>query len=173
MGTWIPAGIVSMNARDHMGWMRTALLAVIMFLAATVSLAYQEKSAPKSSTPSIAPVPRLTYNILSAIQRLANGKSTYDFLGLSDYGNNSSRLYVTSARALIAFKTAKASESNARYTPPANERLDTVSISCGDSDIGEIFECSRVRVMNREKRVIKPSLMPPTFSTFHLSLKQA
>src|SRR6266850_1916225 len=97
----------------------------------------------------------------------------YGFIGLSDYGNNSSRLYVTSARALIAFKTAKASESNARYTPPANERLDTVSISCGDSDIGEIFECSRVRVMNREKRVIKPSLMPPTFSTFHLSLKQA
>lgn len=79
-----------------------------------------------------------------------------DFLGISEYGDDRQRLYVASGRSLIAYNTAKATETGGSYRPPADLRRDIVSIDCGDSDLGELFECARVRVTPLDKRPVKP-----------------
>jgi hypothetical protein len=102
------------------------------------------------------PIPRMSDRFVSAIQALAKNKRFYDFLGLSDYDHASLKLLVTSNRANIGYETARAAENNERYTPPAEERLDTVNIECGDSRLQKIYECSVVRVKRRDGSEVQP-----------------
>jgi hypothetical protein len=122
----------------------------MIFDAVTMSLIASQQASPPR------PIPRLSAPAVSAIQNLAKNKRFYDFVGLSEYDHGRLKLLVTSNRAIIAYKTAAAAERNRSYTPPAQERLDTVNIECGDSDLLEIFECSRVRVMGPDKSEIQP-----------------
>ena len=126
---------------------RIGLVAGMIFAAIT---------AASQQAPPPRPIPRLSDRVVSAIQNLAKDKRFYDFVGLSEYDHGRLKLLVTSNRANIAYETARAAESNQRYTPLAEERLDTVNIECGDSDLRKIFECSRVRVMQRDKSEIRP-----------------
>jgi hypothetical protein len=112
--------------------------------------------AASQQPPPQRPMPRLSDRVVSAIQNLAKDKRFYDFVGLSEYDHGALKLFVTSNRAKIAYETAKAAESNQRYTPLGEERLDTVNIECGDFNLQETFECSRVRVMRRDKSEIQP-----------------
>jgi len=106
--------------------------------------------------PSPRPIPRMSDRLVSAVQALAKDKRFYDFVGLSDYDHASLKLLVTSNRANIGYETARAAENNERYTPLAEERLDTVNIECGDSRLQKMFECSIVRVMRRDRSEIQP-----------------
>ena len=115
----------------------------------------QQKPAPKKSAAPAAA--RMSDALVAAIQDLAKDKSSYEFLALADYAEGSMKLSVNSNRTMIAWQTAKALESGGRYrVQTALERLDLVTVDCGDSDLGDIFECSRVRVLGPEKQVIKP-----------------
>ena len=127
------------------------LVAGMIFEADTVSL-----TAPQQAPPP-QPIVRLSDRAVSAIQNLAKNKRFYDFVGLSEYDHGRLKLLVTSNRAIIAYETARAAESDRSYTPESLERLDTVNIECGDSDLRAIFECSRVRVMRRDKSEIQPA----------------
>lgn len=106
--------------------------------------------------PSGQPIPQLSDRAISAIQDVAKSNSFYDFAGLPDYDHERRKLFVTSNRATIAYKTALAVLNNARYTPAPSERLDVVHIECGDSDLRHLFECSRVRVTRPDKTEIRP-----------------
>ena len=133
--------------------MRRSLILGIGLVAGMIFAAI---TAASQQVPPPRPFPRLSDRAVSAIQNLARGKRFYDFVGLSEYDHGSLKLLVTSNRANIAYKTAKGAESNHRYTPLAEERLDTVNIECGDSDLRKIFECSSVRVIRRGKSEIHP-----------------
>ena len=134
---------------------RWVQMSVLVLTIAPIAAAQQRQSAKAPTTPA-APTLRLTDRHVAAIQSLTKGKPAYDFLGLSHSSGGTQRLHVISNRAEIAWKTAKAADSNGRYTPPLNERVDVVVISCGDSDLADIFECSRVRVTRPDKVEVKP-----------------
>ena len=126
----------------------------------------QAKSVQKP--PTAPSVPQLTGQPLAAIQEFAKDpkdcryqgpgpqcRLENDFWPLVDYADGSSKVVVSSTRGTIALLTWKASTTNGRYTPPPNQP-DTVQVQCGDSDLGDIFECARVRLLTPEKRVVKP-----------------
>jgi hypothetical protein len=110
----------------------------------------------QTNSPLASPIPRLADQDISLLQDLARSKSTRDFLGISHYRDGRQKLYITSTRTQIAYKTAEAIESNTKYTPLPQDRRDTVSLHCGNSDPGDIFECSRVRVSLLNARMINP-----------------
>jgi hypothetical protein len=127
-----------------------------MIFAAYPILSSESSQNRQASSPLASPIPRLTDHDISLLQDLARSKSTRDFLGISHYRDGRQKLRITSARAQIAYKTAEAIESDARYIPLSQDRRDTVSLHCGNSDQGDIFECSRVRVSQLDARLIRP-----------------
>lgn len=138
---------------DHMRCMRifgTSLAAGTMLLTATVCLTASLQS------PSGRPIPLLSDTAISAIQDVAKRNSFYDFAGLADYAHGARKLYVTSNRATIAYKTALAALKNAQYNRPPSERQDAVHVECGDPDLRDAFECSRVRVLRLDRTEIRP-----------------
>src|SRR5207247_532575 len=131
------------------------LLATVAFSA---SLKQTRTGSPATSAPSMPP---LTDRVVSEIQDFAKRTSiTVPLLG------QGKRIFVTSARGQIAYKTPKEG-TNARYTPPPEFRSDIVVINCGNAEFGEIFECSRVRVRLPNKREIKPLSYLAQPNTYH------
>jgi len=100
----------------------------------------------------------LTNDVVAAVQKIAMN-TPYGSLprGLDDSFGGATRLFIVSSRNMIAARTADAAGSRGRFTPPAEMRQDVIHISCGDHDLGEIFECSRVRVLTRP--CLRPSSM--------------
>lgn len=133
--------------------MLARVLAAVLASTAVVS-AQGVKSAPAKS--SGRSVPRISDVLLERIQEAARAGSTYAFLGLSEFEDGSLRLSVRSNRSLIAFNTAKATESGGRYRPSADLRQDLVLVHCGDSDLGDKFDCTSVTVKRLDGRRVPP-----------------
>ena len=71
----------------------------------------------QTNSPSASLIPELADRDISLLQDLAGSKSTRDFLGISHYRDGRQKLYITSARARIAYKTAEAIESEHKIYP--------------------------------------------------------
>lgn len=85
-------------------------------------------------------------------------------LGLSDGGQ---RLHVNSARGLIESKKWRANISGGQYAPTSGELSDdTVIVTCGDETIGQIFDCTKVKVTVNGANVqpLSYSAEPHTFT---------
>jgi len=90
----------------------------------------------------------LSNAVVAAVQGVAMN-SPYGSLprGLDDSSGSTTRLMIMSNRNIIASRTADAAGSGGRFTPTTEMRRDVVVMSCGDHDVREIFECSRLRVL--------------------------
>jgi hypothetical protein len=135
----VAADNITLMARDRD--MRTRLLMVLGVLALA------------QGTPAHAQV-ALTDDVVAAVQKIALN-TPYGSLprGLDDSFGGTTRLFVVSSRNMIAARTADAAGSRGRFVPPPDMRQDFVHISCGDHDLGEIFECSRLRVLVDGKQI--------------------
>lgn len=140
------------------GGSRLAIGVMLACSAVTLWGAQPPKPAVKGTTGAAVPasVVRMSDALVSAIQALTKDRTESEFLGISEMRDDSHALHVNSFRALIAWQTAKANDGGGRFRPPANDRMDVVTVDCGDADIGDVFECSRVRVISPGKRVVKP-----------------
>jgi hypothetical protein len=77
-------------------------------------------------------------------------------LGINKTAGGREVLSVNSLRALIAAANASAIAEGGKYAPPQSLRRDLVRITCGDADLGEIFDCDKVSVANSRGRVVAP-----------------
>ena len=109
-------------------------------------------TTPAAAAPAVA---TLTNAQIQRLQEHSYTGSEYTFLGISVFDDEATKLHVGSNRQRIAWKTAQATSSRGRYTPPADVRRDIVTVSCGDSDFGKTFNCSGLHVTVRGRR-IKP-----------------
>src|SRR5687767_10360991 len=114
------------------------LLLTLAIVAATAAPA--RARAPKPAVVTISDA------LIAEIQAHARSARAH-FLGVLELDGDTSRVYVSSTRQSIASKTAKAAERGGRYTPPTDGRQDLLLVLCGDADLGERFDCSRVRVI--------------------------
>jgi hypothetical protein len=122
-------------------------LAVTLAIAIGSVLAAQQ---PQQTAPTIGPA------VITDLTALAKKNHSSTFLGLSKRVGDSLAFTVVSNRSLIAFMSASTAEEGGRYTPPAAVRSDIVVVTCGDADLGEIFECSRVTVTAANGRRVNP-----------------
>jgi hypothetical protein len=142
--------------------MRFRKLIFAVLFSTTLVEQGKSQTAPRAATrPMVAtPAPaRLSDALVAAIVEYSKKHTARHFPGISVYVDDiggSQKLYIYSSRSRIARKTGGAAKSGGRYTPSAVERLDTVSISCGDEDLGDIFECALVRVTTPEGKAVKP-----------------
>jgi hypothetical protein len=147
--------------------MLNSLVAMMVLIAAQISAPKSQPAAKAPSQASQPSQPRISDSLLTLIQQTAVKDIIPSFSGLMDYANGSGKLHVISARALIALKTKEAAESGGKYTPSAPDRADILMIDCGDSDLGDIFECSRVRVLTPSKRIVQPLAYAAQRNTYH------
>jgi hypothetical protein len=142
--------------------MRSTRWALWMILAALLvghnTISAQKPAQKTAATPATAApaAPRLSNTTIAALQELADKGPSSSYLGLSDGTGKSARITVRSSRVLIAFNTAKAKEGNGRYAPPEDVRADVVLVKCGNTDLGNVFECAQVAVKDASGRVVKP-----------------
>lgn len=94
--------------------------------------------------------------LVDALLGVAKERSSSSLVGLSKSVNGGPALHVLSYRTLIAWRYASAAEQGGRFTPPNDMRLDVVKVSCGDSDLRHMFECSLVSVINAEGHGVAP-----------------
>ena len=81
------------------------------------------------------------------------------FGGVSKGVDGHPAVFVTSNRAVIARSNAAAIEKGARYTPPAETRVDLVAVLCGNGQrFSEIFNCTKVSVLTGDGSPIRPLL---------------
>lgn len=73
--------------------------------------------------------------------------------GFAESSGSSTKLFIVSARNMIASRTAEAAGSGGRFNPPPDMRRDIVFLSCGDHDFREVFECARVRLSSDGKAI--------------------
>lgn len=146
-------------------WIGAAALA----LAAgnTTSFAQAKSSTSKPAPRPAAPVmPRA---LLDTIQQYATDakdcryqgtgpicRVESDFFGLTDFADGSAKLSVHSQRQVVAYSTWKASSTGGRFRVPPGA-TDVVMVNCGDSDLGDIFECSKVTVVDAKGNTVRPS----------------
>jgi hypothetical protein len=78
------------------------------------------------------------------------------FVGLYQMQDESTKIQVTTGRTRVAFLMSDALVKGGRYSPPPALRLDVLIVDCGDHDIGEVFECSRVTLKTQTGKQIKP-----------------
>lgn len=112
------------------------------------------RPAPTTAAPPISSIPRATIERLLLVGGEAG--STVEFLGIHKFDDDVSMLSITSNRQGLAFASASAASKGGTYTPPAEMRRDLVTISCGDADIGERWDCGRITVMNATGRRVAP-----------------
>lgn len=74
--------------------------------------------------------------------------------GITKYAGDSMAIFVVSSRASIAAKFRTAKEQGAKFTPSADDLLDVVIARCGDEDLGEILNCSKLTVTANGKTVV-------------------
>ena len=110
-------------------------------LVVSVSVSAQQSALPSRSAQSAT---RMSNALVNALLGVAKERSSSSLVGLSKSVNGGLALRVLSYRTLIAWRYASAAEQGGRFTPPNDMRLDVVKVSCGDSDLRHIFECSLV-----------------------------
>ena len=122
-------------------------------LVVGVSVSAQQSALPSRSAQSAA---RMSNALVNALLGVAKERSSSSLVGLSKSVNGGPALHVLSYRTWIAWRYASAAEQGGRFTPPPDMRLDVVKVSCGDSDLRHIFECSLVSVINAEGNRVAP-----------------
>jgi hypothetical protein len=132
------------------------VVVIVLALSSIEAAAGQTKPepavGPQSASPPTLTIPRIGDDLLALVRDKANQLGSFIFGGIVD----SQRLHVISGRAFIAFKLAQARESGGRYNPPESVRTDSVTVSCGNSELGDIFNCSSVSVKNAAGTRVKP-----------------
>jgi hypothetical protein len=112
--------------------------------------------APKPTATTTPPPSRMSNELVQALLALAKQRYSNTLLGMWKSVDDSMALSVRSNRNLIAWRNASVVEDGGRFNPPAEMRLDLVIVSCGDSDLGDIFECARVTVNGPKGQRIAP-----------------
>ncbi len=136
--------------------MMRALTALAILLSLPFPAIAQTKPVavpPKAAAAAVA-IPRMSPGIVRAALNAWNGAST-QFTGLFVSEGETTKLHVSSNRQHIAFKSAQLVGSDGKFNPPADMRLDVVTIVCGDNDRAELFECVKVTV-TAGGRAVKP-----------------
>ena len=130
--------------------------AAFVLLIAVVLEAQRTAAKPPAGPPArrLLPAP-VTAPIVEQLKALAKTRHSQTLLGVSESQGDSQALYIASNRVLIAWRNATAVESGGRYTPPRDLLVDLVNIDCGDSDLGELFECVRIAVTTPNGQRVK------------------
>lgn len=140
-------------------------LLVIALLAMNVLVAAQAPppKAASPAPPAKAPVPstpRISDAMVQSLLKAYDGAST-QFLGLIKLEGDSAHVYVSSARQKIAKKGYDLAGTTGKYNPPADARKDILTVSCGDEDRADLFECLSLKVI-AGGRTVKPLLYLPS-----------
>jgi hypothetical protein len=83
-------------------------------------------------------------------------KLSHDNAGIFKIANGSSVIAIMSARNMIVNSAAKAVFGGGRYVPPADMKADIVMVGCGDSDLGDRWDCVRLQVLDSSGRRVTP-----------------
>lgn len=121
---------------------RASLVAGVLLIGVLAS----GQTRPQPQPSDASPLGLIPPSLVSELVALGVQTATPRLLGIPKLEGKSLAVLVMSNRALIVSDSARATEKGARFTPPDSLRRDAVVIACGDADLGEIFECSFVRV---------------------------
>lgn len=117
----------------------------------------RQAPSPPPKAPAVASVPRIPVEVVARLLTVGSeSASTWEFLGIHKIEDDSRLLSISSGRQSIAFAAASGAQKGGRYTPPVGARADIVTISCGDEDLGERWDCARVSVVNVAGRRVAP-----------------
>ena len=150
--------------------MPTKPLIVVTFVTALLALAAlayaQGTPSGRSSAPpairGVAPAaPQVTRLTDGDVKQLIpygeeDGGLFHGHEGIIKIANGSSVIGIMSARTMIVNSAAKAALSGGRYVPPPDMKTDIVAVSCGDSDLGDRWDCVRMQVSDSNGRRVTP-----------------
>jgi hypothetical protein len=139
--------------------------AVVSFLQAPAAGAPVQREAAR-----VVQAPPIGAALIQTLLSLSKTRTSMTLIGISKFVGESLSLSVASNRSLIAYNNAVAVERGGRYAPPASLRADLLSIDCGDADLGEIFNCTRVAVKTAAGKVLRPITMRTGPQTFRNAL---
>ena len=119
--------------------------------ACALGLVFQVTAHGQTPSPGV-----MTAEVVSDLLALSKQYPSSMFAPLTKTMGRSTALTVVSNRLMIAYTAASTQEKGGRYTPPETARFDLVLVSCGDADIGEVFECEKVSVVDPFGQTVQP-----------------